>query len=203
MPCDPTFLRFFPREGCDVVLPRRYPHSRRRPNGAVQRPEGAREGCTLSDVPPLVRIARLPTACSQFQFLNYGRYGSLPHLLNNGREFKIPAECIGKLHLARRPALRLEHGRRRHKDARAPGRSTRGYRQCGPHHDAVHDRFDGVRQWWRRLRLPPPRPTVRRSLRIPGLREGDDSPSRPRSAALFEELAVPDGYRPRGSAIAA
>jgi SRSO17 transposase len=28
-------------------------------------------------------------------------------------------------------------------------------------------------------------------------------PSRPRSAALFEELAVPDGYRPRGSAIAA
>jgi SRSO17 transposase len=29
------------------------------------------------------------------------------------------------------------------------------------------------------------------------------SPSTPRSAALFEELAVPDGYRPRGSAIAA
>ncbi len=28
-------------------------------------------------------------------------------------------------------------------------------------------------------------------------------PSTPRSAALFEELAVPDGYRPRGSAIAA
>lgn len=28
-------------------------------------------------------------------------------------------------------------------------------------------------------------------------------PSRPRSAALFEELGVPDGYRPRGSAIAA
>jgi SRSO17 transposase len=28
-------------------------------------------------------------------------------------------------------------------------------------------------------------------------------PSRPRSAALFEELAVPDGYRPRGSAITA
>jgi SRSO17 transposase len=28
-------------------------------------------------------------------------------------------------------------------------------------------------------------------------------PSRSRSAALFEELAVPDGYRPRGSAIAA
>src|SRR5665213_523395 len=28
-------------------------------------------------------------------------------------------------------------------------------------------------------------------------------PSRPHSAALFEELAVPDGYRPRGSAIAA
>ena len=28
-------------------------------------------------------------------------------------------------------------------------------------------------------------------------------PSRPRSAALFTELAVPDGYRPRGSAIAA
>ena len=28
-------------------------------------------------------------------------------------------------------------------------------------------------------------------------------PSRPRSAALFKELAVPDGYRPRGSAIAA
>jgi SRSO17 transposase len=28
-------------------------------------------------------------------------------------------------------------------------------------------------------------------------------PSRPRSAALFEELAIPDGYRPRGSAIAA
>jgi len=28
-------------------------------------------------------------------------------------------------------------------------------------------------------------------------------PSEPRSAALFEELAVPDGYRPRGSAIAA
>jgi len=28
-------------------------------------------------------------------------------------------------------------------------------------------------------------------------------PSRPRAAALFEELAVPDGYRPRGSAIAA
>ena len=28
-------------------------------------------------------------------------------------------------------------------------------------------------------------------------------PSRPRPAALFEELAVPDGYRPRGSAIAA
>jgi len=28
-------------------------------------------------------------------------------------------------------------------------------------------------------------------------------PSRPGSAALFEELAVPDGYRPRGSAIAA
>ena len=28
-------------------------------------------------------------------------------------------------------------------------------------------------------------------------------PSRPRSAALFEELAVPEGYRPRGSAIAA
>jgi len=28
-------------------------------------------------------------------------------------------------------------------------------------------------------------------------------PSRPRSAALFAELAVPDGYRPRGSAIAA
>ena len=28
-------------------------------------------------------------------------------------------------------------------------------------------------------------------------------PSRPRSTALFEELAVPDGYRPRGSAIAA
>src|SRR6266478_2384164 len=28
-------------------------------------------------------------------------------------------------------------------------------------------------------------------------------PSRPRSAALLEELAVPDGYRPRGSAIAA
>ena len=28
-------------------------------------------------------------------------------------------------------------------------------------------------------------------------------PSRPRSAALFKDLAVPDGYRPRGSAIAA
>jgi SRSO17 transposase len=28
-------------------------------------------------------------------------------------------------------------------------------------------------------------------------------PSRPRSAALFTELAIPDGYRPRGSAIAA
>jgi len=28
-------------------------------------------------------------------------------------------------------------------------------------------------------------------------------PSRPRSSALFKELAVPDGYRPRGSAIAA
>jgi SRSO17 transposase len=28
-------------------------------------------------------------------------------------------------------------------------------------------------------------------------------PSRPRSSALFEQLAVPDGYRPRGSAIAA
>ena len=28
-------------------------------------------------------------------------------------------------------------------------------------------------------------------------------PSRPRSAALFKELAVPEGYRPRGSAIAA
>jgi hypothetical protein len=28
-------------------------------------------------------------------------------------------------------------------------------------------------------------------------------PSGPRSAALFPQLAVPDGYRPRGSAIAA
>jgi hypothetical protein len=28
-------------------------------------------------------------------------------------------------------------------------------------------------------------------------------PSAPRSTALFSQLAVPDGYRPRGSAIAA
>lgn len=28
-------------------------------------------------------------------------------------------------------------------------------------------------------------------------------PSKPRSSTLFKELAVPDGYRPRGSAIAA
>jgi SRSO17 transposase len=32
---------------------------------------------------------------------------------------------------------------------------------------------------------------------------GTIPPSRPRSSALFEELAIPDSYRPRGSAIAA
>ena len=47
------------------------------------------------------------------------------------------------------------------------------------------------------------RHAVHRGLRIPGLREGDDSPSGPASATFFPELTVPDGYRPRGTAIAA
>ena len=52
-------------------------------------------------------------------------------------------------------------------------------------------------------RLPSSRHAVHRGLRISDLRAGDDSPSGPRPATLFPELAVPDGYRPRGFALAA
>ena len=52
----------------------------------------------------------------------------------------------------------------------------------------------------RMARLPSPRHAVHRSLRIPDLREGDDSPLRTSSRRAVAELAVPAGYRPRGSA---
>src|ERR1700693_2405523 len=54
----------------------------------------------------------------------------------------------------------------------------------------------------RMARLPPPRYDVHRNLRLLGLRAGDDSPSGPRPARLFEELALPADYRPRGAAAA-
>src|SRR5450759_3261311 len=55
----------------------------------------------------------------------------------------------------------------------------------------------------RMARLPPPRYAVHRGLRIPDLREGEDSPpSAPRRAVRFPPSAPPDGHRPRGSASA-
>jgi SRSO17 transposase len=47
--------------------------------------------------------------------------------------------------------------------------------------------------------FPSSRHAVHCGLRIPGLREGDDSPSGPRSSAPFAQPAVPAGYRPRGT----
>jgi hypothetical protein len=43
---------------------------------------------------------------------------------------------------------------------------------------------------------------VHRGLRIPDLREGDDPPSASRRARRFPPSALPNGYRPRGSASA-
>jgi hypothetical protein len=65
-------------------------------------------------VPPAIdgRIVNPPTASSQFRFLNCERRVSLPNLLNNSREFEIPAERVCELHLTRSPALSLEYGRR-------------------------------------------------------------------------------------------
>src|SRR5712664_134508 len=54
----------------------------------------------------------------------------------------------------------------------------------------------------RMARLSSSRHAVHRRLRIPGLREGDDSPSGSRPARPFKTPAVPNGYRPRGSAAA-
>ena len=52
----------------------------------------------------------------------------------------------------------------------------------------------------RMARLPSPRHAVHRRLRIPDLRAGDDSPLRTSFRHAVPELAVPDGYRPRGAA---
>jgi hypothetical protein len=52
----------------------------------------------------------------------------------------------------------------------------------------------------RTARLPPPRHAVRRSLRVPDLRAETIPPSGPRSDVQFPPSALPDGYRPRGSA---
>jgi len=43
---------------------------------------------------------------------------------------------------------------------------------------------------------------VHRSLRIPDLRKGDDSPLRPRPTARLPQLAVPDSYRPEDPPLA-
>ncbi len=56
----------------------------------------------------------------------------------------------------------------------------------------------------RMARLPPSRHAVHRRLRFPDLRAGDDSPLRPNAPPRsFAKVAVPEGYRPRGAAIAA
>src|SRR5664279_4814776 len=54
----------------------------------------------------------------------------------------------------------------------------------------------------RMARLPPPRHAVHHRLRIPGLREGDDSPLWTSFRQAVRETSVPNGYRPRGSAAA-
>ena len=58
--------------------------------------------------------------------------------------------------------------------------------------------FEGERM----ARLPPPRHAVYHGLRIAGLREGDNSPCGSGAATFFKEPAIPNGYRPRGSATA-
>src|SRR5450631_3057976 len=54
----------------------------------------------------------------------------------------------------------------------------------------------GGRAWALRrprlARLPSSRHDVYRSLRLPGLREGDDSPSRPRSTTIFPTPVLPN-----------
>jgi hypothetical protein len=55
----------------------------------------------------------------------------------------------------------------------------------------------------RLARLPSSRNAVHRGLWIPNLRAGDDPASGTRSPGLFEEVKLPEAYRPRGSAIAA
>ena len=55
----------------------------------------------------------------------------------------------------------------------------------------------------RMARLSPSCHAVHRSLRIPDLRTGDDSPSQSRSNRRFAAAALPESYRPRGSAAAA
>ncbi len=52
----------------------------------------------------------------------------------------------------------------------------------------------------RLARLPPPRRTVHRRLRLPGPRAGGDSPSGPGSAWLVKTPVFPDGHRPCGTA---
>src|ERR1700747_3260202 len=72
--------------------------------------------------------------------------------------------------------------------ARLSGSQTRGWARA----------FRRARLAW----LPPPRYAVHRGLRIPGLREGDDSPSGSRSTRPFKKPAVSNGYRHRGPATA-
>jgi hypothetical protein len=70
--------------------------------------------------------------------------------------------------------------------ARLPGAQTRGSARA-----LRRPRMAG---------FPSSRHAVHCGLRIPGLREGDDSPSGPRSSAPFAQPAVPASYRPRGTA---
>ena len=96
----------------------------------------------------------------------------------------------------------LCHAARRHL-ARAHGRSGQ---------DALADRARlsrtqaggrprSLRRPWL-ARLPPSRNSLCRSLRIPDLREGDDSPSGHPRTWRRSQSSLPAGYRPRGSAAA-
>jgi SRSO17 transposase len=55
----------------------------------------------------------------------------------------------------------------------------------------------------RLAKLPSSRHTLHRRARLPDLRARDDSPSAARDAIVYPKPAVPDGYRPRGAALAA